>query len=237
MNINKYNGYSLDLDKNNQNLVNSSLHGDKVDKFYQWFVGFSDGESNFSIVPSYGESGVSSSATKITKFNFRFTIGLHRDDKNALLSIHNLLAVGNINENGAECKFVVSDKEGIRKLISIFDKYNLNTTKYLDYLDFKEAFNLYHSRNGVLTEELKDKLMKLKSGMNSNRISFNMPSNHIKITTYWLLGLIEGEGSFHLWRSDLIPVFSIVLTERQLPVLVKIKEFFIQNLGFDKDSI
>ena len=73
--------------------------------------------------------------------------------------------------------------------------------------------------------------------MNSNRISFNMPSNHIKITTYWLLGLIEGEGSFHLWRSDLIPVFSIVLTERQLPVLVKIKEFFIQYLGFDKDSI
>jgi len=140
MNINKYNGYSLDLDKNNQNFGNSSLHGDKVDKFYQWFVGFSDGESNFSIVPSYGESGVSSSATKITKLNFRFTIGLHRDDKNALLSIHNLLAVGNINENGAECKFVVSDKEGIRKLISIFDKYNLNTTKYLDYLDFKEAF-------------------------------------------------------------------------------------------------
>jgi hypothetical protein len=44
------------------------------------------------------------------------------------------------------------------------DKYNLNTTKYLDYTDFKEAFNLYHSRNGVLTEELKDKIIKLKSG-------------------------------------------------------------------------
>lgn len=64
-----------------------------------------------------------------------------------------------------------------------------------------------------------------------------MPSNHIRITTYWLLGLIEGEGSFQLWRSDLVPVFSIVLTERQLPVLVKIKEFLIQNLGFDSDSI
>lgn len=63
------------------------------------------------------------------------------------------MAVGNINENTEVCKFVVSDKEGIIKLISIFDKYNLNTTKYLDYTDFKEAFNLYHSRNGVLTEE------------------------------------------------------------------------------------
>lgn len=208
------------------------VSGWEMENFYQWFVGFSDGESNFSIVPIYGENG-----NKISKFNFRFTIGLHRDDKNVLVSIHNFLAVGNIKESGEECKFVVSDKEGIKKLISIFDKFNLNTTKYLDYLDFKEAFNLYHNRNGALTEELKDKLIKLKSGTNSNRISFNMPSNHIKITTYWLLGLVEGEGSFHIWRSDLIPVFAIGLTERQLPVLEKIKEFLIQNLGFDDYSI
>jgi hypothetical protein len=142
-------------------------------------VGFSDGESTFSLVPRYD------SGHKLTKFEFRFVIGLHLDDKNVLVSMHNGLAVGNINESGEECKFVVSGKEGIRKLISIFDKYNLNTTKYLDYLDFKEAFNLYHSRNGPLTEELKDKLMKLKSGMNSGRACFDMPSNHnIKITTY-----------------------------------------------------
>lgn len=30
----------------------------------------------------------------------------------------------------------------------------------------------------------------------------------INITDYWLLGLIEGEGSFHLIRTRLIPVFS-----------------------------
>ena len=103
------------------------------------------------------------------------------------------------NAKGDECKFVVSNKEGIRKLISIFDKYNLNTTKYLDYLDFIEAFNLYFNRNGLITEPLMEKLMQLKSGMNSNRTNFDMPSHHhIKITTYWLLGFIEGEGSFHL---------------------------------------
>lgn len=175
------------------------------------------------------------------KFSFRFAITLHIDDKNVLVSIRDTLAVGNVTANdgpASACKFVVSDKEGIRKLISIFDKYNLNTTKYLDYLDFKEAFNLYNSRDGVITEELKDKLIELKSGMNTNRTNFNMPLNHdIKITTYWLLGLIEGEGSFHFWRSDLLPVFSLVLTERQRPVLEKIKEFFIQNLGFDNDSV
>lgn len=173
----------------------------------------------------------------INKISFRFTITLHIDDKNTLVYIHNLLAAGNIRESGDECIFVVSDKQGIRKLISVFDKYKLNTTKFLDYLDFKLAFNLYHSRNGVLTEQLTCKLITLKIGMNSKRIRFNIPSNHIKITIYWLLGLIEGEGSFHLWRSNLIPVFSIVLTERQLPVLVKIKQFLIENLGFDHDSI
>lgn len=210
----------------------------KMDKFYQWFVGFSDGESNFSIVPCYGERGASSSAAKINKFSFRFTIGLHRDDKNALVSIHNRLAVGNINENGAECKFVVSDKEGIRKLISIFDKYNLNTTKYLDFIDFKQAFNLYYYINGIVTEKLKETILNFKNSMNTNRTSFILPSHHeIKITTYWLLGLIEGEGSFNLFRNDLKPTFEIVLTELQLPVIIKIKQFFLENLEFDINSI
>ena len=168
------------LSESEKNTQSTTDFGDGLtEDFVQWFVGFSDGESNFSIVPLYDKSG-----NKLNKFSFRFTIGLHRDDKNVLVNIHNILAVGNINERGEECKFVVSDKEGIIKLIKIFDKYNLNTSKYLDYLDFKKPFNLYHSRNGLLSEELKDKLMKLKSGMNSNRISFNMPENHIKITTY-----------------------------------------------------
>ena len=39
--------------------------------------------------------------------------------------------------------FVVTKKDDMIFLISIFDKYTLNTTKYLDYLDFKKAFNLY----------------------------------------------------------------------------------------------
>ena len=61
--------------------------------------------------------------------------------------------------------------------------------------------------------------------------------DHINITTYWLLGLIEGDGSFHLWRKNSIPVFSIVMSKQQLPVLIKIKELFINNLEFDIYSI
>ena len=45
-----------------------------------------------------------------------------------------------------------------------------------------------------------------------------------------MLGLIEGEGSFHLRRTTLTPVFSISLTKVQQPVIEKIVEFLTDNL-------
>jgi hypothetical protein len=93
------------------------------------------------------------------------------------------LNIGTVRVYKDECKFAVTKKEDICKLINIFDTYNLNTTKYLDYLDFKEAFNLYYNREEYLTEELKKKVLKLKGGMNKKRINFNMPDNHRIIVT------------------------------------------------------
>jgi len=98
--------------------------------------------------------------------------------------------------------FVVTKKEDIQKLISLFSKYTLNTSKYLDFWNFKEAFNLYHTRE-KLTEELIAKVLELKNSMNTKRTNFNMPENHIVITKSWLLGFIEGDGSFSLERASL----------------------------------
>lgn len=142
-------------------------------------MGFSDGESNFSVIPKLEKNG-----TRINRFSFRFTIKVHIDDYPVLVYVQSILGVGIVNKEGEECKFVVSNVEGIKYLITIFDLYMLNTTKYLDYKDFKEAFSLYHARVGLVTDELKDKILNLKNGMNSNRTNFNMPSNHIKITAY-----------------------------------------------------
>jgi len=98
--------------------------------------------------------------------------------------------------------------------------------------------NLYYSRNRIVTEKLKETILNFKNSMNTNRTNFILPSHHeIKITTYWLLGLIEAEGSFNLFRNDLKPTFEIVLTELQLPVIIKIKQFLLENLGFDINSI
>jgi hypothetical protein len=46
-------------------------------KFYQWFVGFSDAESNFTIQPVYNKD-----RTRVSRFSFMFIIELHIDDFN-----------------------------------------------------------------------------------------------------------------------------------------------------------
>lgn len=214
--------------KNKNNLIN--LSHNMLD-FHLWFVGFSDAESNFSIVPKQDING------KVNRFTFVFSIGLHKDDVEALEYIQSKLNIGIVRTYENECKFIVTKREDISKLIFLFDSYNLNTSKYLDYLDFKKAFNIYNNRERFLTEELINKVLELKDSMNTKRKKFNMANDHkIVITKSWLLGLIEGEGSFQLWRNDFLSAFSLVLTEKQLPVLVKIKEFLVNNLGFDKYS-
>ena len=44
------------------------------------------------------------------------------------------------------CTFRVINMEDIKILIDIFSEYKLNTTKYLDFLDWKKAYNIYINR-------------------------------------------------------------------------------------------
>jgi hypothetical protein len=151
------------------------------ENFLRWFSGFSDAEGNYSIAFYKNKLGSISSVT------FRFIIELHVDDKDTLNIIKQKLNIGNdIAVYGDSCKFTVTHPKDIYKLIEIFDKYNLNTTKYLDYIDFKEAFKLYQSGIKTIRDgEIFNKLLDIKNGMNSNRINFNLPLEHkITITDY-----------------------------------------------------
>jgi hypothetical protein len=99
---------------------------------------------------------------------FRFSLELHVDDKDALIYIKENLNIGNdIAVYGNSCKFTVTHSKDINVLIEIFDKYNLNTTKYLDYLDFKRAFKMYKER--TKNEEIFNDILKIKKGMNNSR--------------------------------------------------------------------
>ena len=122
----------------------------------------------------------------ISRFSFMFKIALHKDGSGVLEYIQRRLAVGNVRFYKNECIFNVTDREGIELLFSIFDKYNLNTTKHIDYLDFKEAFNLYFNRDKDLSVELiKDPILELKNKMNTNRVNFDRPENSKIVITKW----------------------------------------------------
>lgn len=199
------------------------------DEFNQWFVGFSDGESSFSITED--------NRGKNIRFNFRFIIGLHIDDRHLLEFINTELGCGSIinNKDNTACYFTVADVSQINNvLIPIFDSFSLNTTKYLDYLSFKQALSINtlirSTSNLEIRENYRKQILDLKESINTKRTEFVLPLNHIKITPYWLLGLIEGEGSFHLRRTSLTPVFSISLTKVQEPVIEKIVAFLTDNL-------
>ena len=73
-----------------------------------------------------------------------FVIELHIDDVDVLEFIKDKLGIGNVRLTKNKCVFAVTDRNGISKLISIFDKYNLNSTKYLDYLNFKIRVFTYY---------------------------------------------------------------------------------------------
>lgn len=135
--------------------------------------------------------------------------------------IKSKLDMGSIYASKDSQIFTISKKDDISKLISNFDSYTLNTSKYLDFLAFKKAFILYTNRKN-LSDKLITQIIELKNDMNYNREDCNMVINHeIVITKSWLLGFIEGDGSFSLERSTMEPVFSIKLIETQLPVLLK----------------
>lgn len=155
-------------------------------KFLEWFVGVSDGESCFLFTKKVNSDGSG------VRFGFAFQLGLHFDDIGVLNYIQKTLGFGRVVEvkKESECRFIVSDLGGIEKLIDLFDKFNLNTTKHMDYLAFKKAFLVYKGREGAVTESLVKEILEIKNQMNNNRTDFTYPADHqINITASWLLGV------------------------------------------------
>ena len=69
-----------------------------------------------------------------------FRIRLHKDDINVLQKIQEFLGAGRVVLDGNTCVFRISNvKDLINVLFPLLDKYNLYTTKWLDYIDFKKV--------------------------------------------------------------------------------------------------
>ena len=69
-----------------------------------------------------------------------FRIRLHKDEINVLTKIQEFLSVGRVIIEGNSSVFIISNvKDLINILFPLLDKYNLYTSKWLDYIDFKKV--------------------------------------------------------------------------------------------------
>jgi hypothetical protein len=157
------------------------------EQFSSWLAGFIDGEGSFQVF--------------LDRLYLRvmFRIRLHKDDINVLKKIQEFLGVGRVVIEGNSCVFIISNvKDLINVLFPLLEKYNLYTTKWLDYIDFKKVV-LFLSDSKTTRVSLSEiaKIQNIMSNMNSGRIEYNyslIPK--IVVNPFWLLGFIEGEGTF-----------------------------------------
>lgn len=188
--------------------VNKSSLAENKDLFYQWLVGFTDGDGSFSIV------------RQNNTWSLTYKLGQSTYNLRILHFIKRRLKAGNIyvEKNGKSAHFRIRDLQSLNKIIfPIFDKYPLLTSKYFNYLKFRKAYKIL--TNKCLTGEEKDKLIsEIITPIPENYISpvFTVLGQDIStikslicfefcsrvISKPWLVGFTEAEGSFYLVNNS-----------------------------------
>lgn len=209
--------YSLD-NSTNKNLNNdSNLKCDN--EFIQWFIGFTDAEGSFII-----------NIKNNKEVHFVFKITLHIDDIAVLYIIREKLGMGIVSIVGKTCNFRVHSFQIIvNYLLPIFDKYSLLTHKQLNYRDWKKAIFLKKvskENNRSLDLDTLNKIIDIKKGMNDFRTNFdNYIVSSEMISKYWLLGFVEGDGTFYFSNST--AVFGITQKDKKILEAISI---FLKNI-------
>jgi hypothetical protein len=109
---------------------------------------------------------------------------MHIDEENMLNFIQKTLGVGKVFLSGNTVKFCVTKREDVTVIIGIFKKYPLQSTKNLNFLSFKKAFELYGSSSRK-SQELFEEISKIKANMNTLRTDFGeLKDRKISITPY-----------------------------------------------------
>lgn len=198
-------------------------------QFGKWLSGFVDGEGNFQIWIDRHY------------LRRRFRIRLHIDDIKVLYLIQAYFKVGEVRVNGNSCLYIVQDLNSLLTvIIPFFEKYKLFTTKWLDFLSFKEAV-LFINRQG--SSRLDDRNLRWRQGlikdMNSTRTTYNKGLIPVMATIdlFWLLGLIEAEGTFGF--KSLLPYFQLGLHSRNDFIIKQIGEYLsalTQTITFSTNS-
>lgn len=167
----------------------------------EWIRGFTDAQGNFIIVlrdnPRYVKNisffENKSIKTILPKYvNLTFQIGLHIDSLNTLKFIQKGLKCGKISISKNQWNFYISDFYSIKNVvIPLFNTFQLNSTKYSEFIIFKNAAEIVQTKSHLTYKGL-SKISNLKNVIHKNPYS----SEDIKITNNWLLGFVEGDATF-----------------------------------------
>lgn len=202
----------------------SDIWLDDIDtEFLYWFSGFTDAEGNFLV-------------TLDRKYiKLRFKINLHIDDIKVLEIIRSKLKIGRVvsDSKNNNCSYIVEDSLGLELLCEIFKKFPLHTSKRLDFEDFNEVFNL--RKKVKLSDTDWNRILFLKNNMNSKREIFvynNTSKSQIIINPNWLIGFIEGEGTFGIKTGSSL-YLQVAQKNTSLECLNKIINF-LHNLSNER---
>lgn len=207
------------------------------EKFKLWLVGFTDGDGCFSIVKSGGT------------FRLQYSLSQSEYNLRLLYYVKKNLGYGSVSKSSKQSwgNFRITDRKVLKEVIfPIFDRYPLLSSKYYNYLKFKEAYNILENKE--LTTEIKnDMIEKIRSKeLPANYISptishLNAESDHNSIATvisvYWLAGFIEAEGHFgvYVYPSQVRIDFTIVQKlDKFLLFLIKRTLHIKSNVNYNK---
>ena len=197
----------IKLIHDHSNFVNRSNLYNNKEGFYQWLVGFTDGDGSFTLYRQVYKNGNS-------KWNLFFKLSQSSYNLRVLYYIKKELGFGSVQVEykTTNADFRIRDRKIIKKIFPIFDKYPLLTNKYFDYIKFKRAYeiladnNISYQEKDILLLELKNQ-KKPQDYISSawkkiNYIIKDTNDAKFVISKYWLIGFTEAEGSFYLVKKS-----------------------------------
>ena len=134
--------------------INKSKYYENKDNFHQWLVGFTDGDGSFSIIRV--AEGKWTLFFKLTQSTYNLRILYYIKKQLGVGSVH-------IDSNCDKGDFRIRDRKNIgSRILPVFDKYPLLTSKYFSYQKFKKAYEILENPN-LSTKEKDSLLLKLQS--------------------------------------------------------------------------
>lgn len=215
--------------------TNSQSESVKLDPYF--VTGLTEAEGSFSIMKNRDTRAKFGMTVML-----RFKITMLVNELPLLNAVHSFFGVGYINVDTKKgiVDYQVRDRVSLGLIKEHFFKYPLRGTKFLDFMDFKEALeimeqNLHRSKDKVKL------LISLSEGMNSLRKDYSkfpplhtIKSNsaYLPLSGNYINGFIAGDGCLYLRTKSNFGSMGIQISQHvnNRLLLREIADYFNPNL-------